>query len=77
MREKLKFRYSPDVDILTIVLRDEKPEYGEEVAPGVIMHYDVDDRPVEIEILDASEFLTSAIGEVLKATRKIAEAMSA
>lgn len=74
MQERLRFRYSPEVDVLVVVLRDGEPKYGEEIAPGVIVHYDVDSRPIEVEILDGSEFLATAIREVLKTVRRTAEA---
>jgi len=48
--------------------------YGEKAAPGVIVHYDVDSQPIEVEILDGGEFLATAIREVLKTVRRTAEA---
>ncbi len=50
-----RYIYSPDADALVIKLRDGVLDYGEEIAPGVIAHYDRDGNLLEIEILDASE----------------------
>ena len=71
---KPRFRYSPEADVLVVVLRDGEPKYGGEIAPGVIVHYDVDGQPIEVEILDGGEFLATAIREVLKTVRRTAEA---
>ncbi len=50
----MKYEYDKESDILTIKLRDEKPDFGEQTG-NVITHYNKENRPVEIEILDASE----------------------
>lgn len=65
MREidRFRVRYSKDVDILIIEFRDEKPEHGEEVAPRVIFHYNHEGDIVEIEILDAIEFIQKIFQE--------------
>ncbi|NPA23659.1 MAG: DUF2283 domain-containing protein [Crenarchaeota archaeon] len=52
-----KIQYSRDVDILIIKFRDNKPDHGEEVAPGTIFHYNSEGNIAEIEILDATEFI--------------------
>ena len=46
--------YDPEADALGIVFAPE-PSEGEEVSPGVILHFDSADRIVEIEILSASK----------------------
>jgi uncharacterized protein YuzE len=61
MRE---LKYSPDVDILIIKVRDGKPAYGNEVAPGIILHYSDKDELIEIEMLDASETIFKAVQEI-------------
>lgn len=40
-------------------ISDEKIDYAEEMGP-VIVHFTKDSKPVMLEILDASEFLTQA-----------------
>ncbi len=62
-RDRFRIRYSRDADILTIEFRDERPDHGEEVAPGVIFHYNSEGNIVEIEILDASEFIQKIFQE--------------
>jgi uncharacterized protein YuzE len=48
--------YDPEADALGIVFAP-GPSEGEEVSPGVILHFDAADRIVEIEILSASKRL--------------------
>jgi uncharacterized protein YuzE len=54
----MKISYDRDVDILMIQVGDEKIEYAEEMD-GIIVHFTKEDRPILIEILDASDFITS------------------
>jgi uncharacterized protein YuzE len=56
-----KVEYSPDVDALVITLSEEKPEYGEDVGENIIIHFSKGGKPVEIEILDASQLLISSM----------------
>ena len=66
-----KVEYSPDVDALVITLSEEKPEYGEAVGENIVIHYTKSGRPVEIEILDASELIISSMGAItLKAKER-------
>lgn len=63
--------YSPDVDALVITLGEERPEYGEEVGENIIIHYARGGRPIEVEILDASEVVISSVEAIaLKAREK-------
>ena len=48
--------YDPVADAVGIVFA-EGPSEGEEIRPGVILHFDAEDRIVEIEILSASKLL--------------------
>ena len=48
----MKARYDKDVDVLLIKLNDNKPEYGEDIGEGIIVHFDKNKTPVEIEILN-------------------------
>jgi len=54
----MKISYDRDVDILMIQVGEEKVEYAEEMD-GIIVHFTKEDRPILIEILDASDFITS------------------
>lgn len=48
--------YDPEADALGILFAP-GPSEGEEVSPGVILHFDGANRIVEIEILSASKRL--------------------
>ncbi len=71
MEERLrKVEYSPDVDALVITLNEGKPEYGEEIGDNIIIHYAKDGRPVEVEILDASELVISSVEAIALKARE-------
>jgi uncharacterized protein YuzE len=61
----MKVKYSRGEDILLIEVSDEPIEHAEEVGP-IIVHFTKDEKPVLLEILDASEFLA----ETTKITMK-------
>ncbi len=61
----MKLRYSRKEDILLIEVSDEPIEYAEEVG-NIIVHFTKKEKPVLLEILDASEFLA----ETTKITMK-------
>ncbi len=51
----MRVKYRPETDTALIELVEGVPDVeGEEVADGVIVHFDEDDRPVRIEIYDAA-----------------------
>lgn len=52
----MNVRYYEDEDILVLKLTDYPIAYAEE-SNWVIVHFDAKDKPVRIEILDASRFL--------------------
>jgi len=68
--KKLRVRYSPDADVLLISINNEKPEYGEEMLNQIIIHYNKDNKPIEIEILNATEILTEIIKVMLKTKKE-------
>jgi uncharacterized protein YuzE len=70
MKGELKLKYSPDADAIVITVRAGRPAYGDETAPGVILHYNEKEELVEIEILDASELVSAAVQEMAKTTRE-------
>jgi len=51
----MKAVWDPDADAVSFDLSKSKRVDGKEVAPGVILHYDKNDRVVEIEILKFSK----------------------
>jgi uncharacterized protein YuzE len=56
----MKIKYSSDADILLIELREGMPIDSEDVAEGIILHYDDTGEPLEIELLDASKVVQLA-----------------
>ena len=50
----MKYKYDRESDVLLITLSREKPDFAEQ-SQNVITHYNKDGKPIEIEILDASE----------------------
>ncbi len=52
----MKVRYDREDDVLTLLLADGVVDHAEEVD-GVIVHFTKDDRPLLLELLDASELL--------------------
>jgi len=65
-----KVEYSPEVDALMITLSEENPEYGESIGDNIIIHYGKDGKPVEIEILDASELVISSMEAIAVKARE-------
>jgi len=63
--ESMKVKYNREDDVLLVEVSDEKIDYAEEEG-NMIIHFSKDGKPVLIEILDASEFLT----EIMKASMK-------
>lgn len=62
----MKVKYSKEEDVLLVEVSDEPIEHAEEVG-SIIVHFTKDEKPVLLEILDASKFLA----EAAKATGKI------
>ena len=57
-------RYDPDTDMLYIVLTSGVSTESEEVAPGVVLDFDNQNRVIGIEIEDASTFIDLSSLEV-------------
>jgi uncharacterized protein YuzE len=54
----MQIRYDPEVDVLVIHLREGRPEESDEVAPGMIVDFDEQGKPLAIEILNAQRLLS-------------------
>jgi len=54
----MNIKYSKDEDILLLEISAEKIDYAEEDGP-LIIHYSKENKPVLIEILEASQVLFS------------------
>jgi len=61
----MKVRYSKEEDILLVEVSDESIDYAEEVG-SIIVHFTKEEKPVLLEILDASEFLSEATKITMK-----------
>ncbi len=62
----MKAAYDKDVDALLIKLSENKPEYGEDIWEGIIIHIDKNKLPVEIEILKAKKYLVNWLEQALE-----------
>jgi uncharacterized protein YuzE len=51
----MKILYDPDKDILQISFKDDVIEETAQIAPGLILDYDVDGKVLGIELTDASK----------------------
>jgi len=54
----MKIRYSQEADVLVIELNEGEPKDSIDLKEGVILHLDEKNRPLEIEILDASKVIS-------------------
>ena len=50
----MKYKYDKETDILIIELSREKPHFSEQKG-SIITHYNRENKPIEIEILNASK----------------------
>ena len=55
--EKAKINYDEKKDILYITLREGVEERFEDISKNIIIEYDAQDRPIGIEIFEASKVL--------------------
>lgn len=69
----MRYEYDRDADVLTIVLSEDDPDHGEQTE-NIITHYAEDGKPIEIEILDASETVLDFIRPMLARGSSLAEA---
>ncbi|RJP20176.1 MAG: DUF2283 domain-containing protein [Candidatus Omnitrophota bacterium] len=53
----MKVQYNREDDVLLVHLSDDIIDYAQDTE-GMIVHFSPDDRPVLMEILDASDFLS-------------------
>ncbi len=62
----LHMTYDPEVDILLVEVSKRPVDYAEELG-SVIVHFTKDHKPVALEVLDASQFVTQATATSLSA----------
>jgi uncharacterized protein YuzE len=58
--------YDPDADAVTVAFTAAATIEGEEVHPGVILHFDATDRIVAIEVLRVSKVLAEGAIRLLR-----------
>ena len=61
----LHMTYDPKVDVLLVEVSKRPIDYAEEMGP-VIVHFSKNHKPVALEILDASQFVTQATATSLR-----------
>ena len=54
----MKIKYSSDADVCIIELKPGIPIDSIDLKEGIILHLDQDGNPLEIEIIDASKFIS-------------------
>lgn len=62
----MKAHYDKEANVLLIKISNNKPEYGEDIGKGVVVHFDKNKNPVEIEILSAKKYLVDWIEQALE-----------
>lgn len=58
----MKIKYNREQDILLMEVSDEPIDYGEEIGPTIV-HFTKENKPVLLEIMDASQIWEEAIGQ--------------
>ena len=67
VKNKPKTKYDPDADVLSIeVSGQQKIDYATEVG-DLVVHFSKSNRPILVEVLNASRFLKSCIKLVSQA----------
>ncbi len=56
----MKMKYNKDEDIMLIEVSSEPIDFAEEMG-AFIVHFTVDNKPVLLEILEASDFFSTAV----------------
>ena len=54
----MKIKYTQEADILVLEFKDGVPVDSIDLKEGIILHVDSEGAPVEMEVLDASKFVS-------------------
>ncbi len=54
----MKITYSQEADVLLVSFKDGVPVDAIDIKEGIILHLDRDGTPLELELLDASTFVS-------------------
>ena len=73
----MDYKYDPESNVLSVTISQKPYDYAEEMG-DFIVHFDKNNKPVYIEILNANKFLKKAVNTLSKETQKtISDALSA
>ena len=72
----MKMNYSKDEDIMLLEVSTEPIDYAEEMGP-IVVHFTKENKPVLLEILDASDFLSTAIKSAMLSKKSEVQEFSA
>lgn len=65
----MRYKYDKESDVLAVTISKAPFDYAEEMD-DFIVHFDRKNKPVYVEILNASKFLTKATITLPESTRK-------
>ena len=68
-KNKVKISYEPEADVLMWEIGDKPIDFAKEIG-NVVVHFDKQDEPVLIEILEARKFLTKAKSLLVKSPNR-------
>ncbi|MEK6942324.1 MAG: DUF2283 domain-containing protein [archaeon] len=69
----MKYKYDKETDTMVIELSKEKPDFAEQKG-NIITHYNKQNKPIEIEILNASKTTLEMLKAMLPAKLATAKA---
>jgi len=69
------YRYDPKTDILVLVLGKGRLDFGEQ-KENIITHYDRKGKPLEIEILEASQTAMKIVSAIMGGKKRLSIATS-
>ena len=69
----MKYKYDKETDTMVIELSKEKPDFAEQKG-NIITHYNKQNRPIEIEILNASKTTLEMLKAMLPAKIQVVKA---
>jgi uncharacterized protein YuzE len=66
----MKISYDRDQDIIMLELSKQKIDHAEQTGP-IIVHFTKKDKPVLLEILDASDFLAATLKSSIRSRKEM------
>ena len=65
-RKKVKINYDSDADVLSFSMGGQKFDHAEEMWPFIV-HFSKANKPVYLEIIDASKMISQIVGVAIQA----------